>query len=249
MALLFQRLGHRGEALGDGTGRAGRGAGWVQAKRIGPDSDQAVPDFWPAQVFEVDTEGLAVGKLGVVLPLPGKVGIDLQHMADVADQDERWPPMIDRQRTGVAFGLAAGVAHQHIPASIGGSGARAVGLRGGKQARPKGRGLRMALQAGLLGFEDETAALVQVDAAGCGGPIRQEVLYRSFENVVVVPGRGTGWLWHGKTERLAELVQEHDVVGAFLAAFTPLPASDEGLDRLAGPVLDLAHRPKVRQKG
>jgi hypothetical protein len=100
----------------------------------------------------------------------------------------------------------------------------------------------------MLGFQDKTASLVKIDAAGRGGPIRQEVLYRSLEDVVVVSGRGTGGLWLWKTERVAELVQEHDVVGAFLAALTPLPAGDEGLDRLVRPVVELAHRPKVRQK-
>lgn len=170
--------------------------------------------------------------------------VDLQHMAHVADQDERWPPMVHWQRAGIAFGLAAGVAHQHIPAAIDGSDARTIRFDVGEQAGLKRRGLRMSLQAGLFSLKDKTATLVQVDAAGCGGPIRQEVLHRSFEDVVVVSRRGTGWLWHWKTERVAELVQEHDVVGAFLAAFTPLPAGDEGFDRLVGPVVELAHRPE-----
>ena len=68
--------------------------------------------------------------------------------------------MVHRQRTGIAFGLAAGVAHQHVPASIGGSGARAIGFDVGEQAGLKGRGLCMALQTGLFGFQDKTATLV-----------------------------------------------------------------------------------------
>ena len=54
---------------------------------------QTLADLLVPQVFEVDAEALAVGKLRVVLPLPGKVGIDLDAMADVADQDERRPAM------------------------------------------------------------------------------------------------------------------------------------------------------------
>jgi hypothetical protein len=88
-------------------------------QRIGPDQPQALPHLRPAQIVEVDAEGPAVGELDVVAALAGEVGIGLDHVADIADQDERRPPVIGRQGTGIVLGLAAGVQHQHVPGAGG----------------------------------------------------------------------------------------------------------------------------------
>lgn len=76
---------------------------------------EAVAHLWFAQVFEINTKALAVGKLGVVLPLPGEIGIDLDAVADVADEDERRPTMRGRQGAGVFLRLPLGVEHQDVP--------------------------------------------------------------------------------------------------------------------------------------
>jgi hypothetical protein len=74
----------------------------------------------------------------------------------------------------------------------------------------------------------KAAFLVKINPAGCGGPVRQEVFDRAFEDLVVVSRGGTGWPRHGKAERVAELVQEHDVVGALPAAFAPCQRAMNG---------------------
>jgi len=67
----------------------------VQMQRIIPNQRQPLADVGTPQVFQINAKRLPVGELRVVLPLAGEVGIDLDHMPDVADQDERRPAMID----------------------------------------------------------------------------------------------------------------------------------------------------------
>jgi hypothetical protein len=95
VTLLFQCLRHRGQTLGDGA-RHPRGLPRrVQLHRIGPDARQPIANVLPPQILHVDTKGLTIGELRVVLPLAGEVGIDLDHVAHVAHQDERRPAMRD----------------------------------------------------------------------------------------------------------------------------------------------------------
>ena len=66
----------------------------VQVLGVGPDAREPLADFRAAEVFQIDAERLAVGELRVVFPLAGEVGIGLDHMADVADQDEGRPAVV-----------------------------------------------------------------------------------------------------------------------------------------------------------
>lgn len=87
--------------------------------RIEPDRLQAVAHLGLAQIFEVDSKALAIGELRVIFALPGKVGIDLDTVTDVADDDERRPAVRWRQGAGVFFRLSLGVEHKHVPSAPG----------------------------------------------------------------------------------------------------------------------------------
>ena len=144
-----------------------------------------------AQVFKVDAKGLAVRELGVVLSLSGKIGVDLDAMADIADEDEGRPAMRRRQRAGVFFRLALGVEHQHVPGAIGAaSAARVFRDVGGEQVVLTGD-LLAALQAALLGLENKAVLLVEVDP-----PVRVAFVPvlpdGAFEDIVVVFVGGVG---------------------------------------------------------
>src|SRR3546814_16428689 len=69
VAVLLQRLRPAGEAFGDLARDAGRAAGGVQTLRIRPDGAQPLAHLRVVQVLQIDTETLAVGKLGGVLSL------------------------------------------------------------------------------------------------------------------------------------------------------------------------------------
>jgi hypothetical protein len=194
--------------------------------RIGPDTSQPLPDLRAAQVLQIDAERLAIGELGVVLPLAGEVGIGLDDVADVADQDERRPAMIDRQRPCITLGLAASVQHQHVPGPAGV--AHAAGRRFHAGQILDRDLLRTLYLPRLLGLQDETAALVEVDTAEAERPIDGRAPDRAFEDVVVLVGRSSGGGRAAHAEHVAEFGQEQGVVGAFLPTLLALPPGDEG---------------------
>src|SRR6185312_1097282 len=77
----------------------------VELVRVRPDQPQPLADFLIAQLFEIDAVALAVGELAVVASLAGEVGIDFEGVPDVADDDERRPLVVVRQRPGIVLRL------------------------------------------------------------------------------------------------------------------------------------------------
>ena len=64
-----------------------------KAVRVCPDGMQSGADGIVAQIVEADAIARAVGKLSVALPLAREVGIDLDHMANI-DDEQKWRPAI-----------------------------------------------------------------------------------------------------------------------------------------------------------
>ena len=78
---------------------------------------------------------VAADKLTFLLSLvPYLIDHDNVSVADVADQDERRPAVIGRQRPRILLGLFAGVAHEHVPASMRAAATAAVGVWQDRQA-------------------------------------------------------------------------------------------------------------------
>jgi hypothetical protein len=101
---------------------------------------QALADAGLGEVGEFDAVRARVGEGRVGGAGAGEVGVQLDDVADIDDDQERRPALVGGQRAGVAFGLAAG-AQQGIVEALAGS-----------------------AEFDLLGFENEMAALVAVDA-------------------------------------------------------------------------------------
>ena len=158
---LLQSFRHLGKTFGDLARDAGGFAGRVQGLRLCPDGFEPLDDPVVAQILQADAKALAVGKVGVGAAAAGKVGVNLQHIADVADDDEGRGWMVGGQAEDIVLGLTPRVAHQHVPLALGRGG------RGGF-VRLEQRSLAVVAVVGprLLGLQDETAALVQVDPQG-----------------------------------------------------------------------------------
>ena len=89
----FQRLREFRQQRRD-LARDFRGApGRIQDLGIGPDRSQAFAHGGIAQVLQIDAVRLAVRELGVVLPLQGEVGVKLDHMANIDDDQKRRPAL------------------------------------------------------------------------------------------------------------------------------------------------------------
>src|SRR3546814_7358266 len=89
MATLLQPAGDRGEQVRDIARDSGRAGGGIEAGGCVPDRRQAVAHVLVPQVVEHDPIARTVGKLSVRLSRAGEVGIDLDAVADVRDEQER----------------------------------------------------------------------------------------------------------------------------------------------------------------
>jgi len=230
MSLRLQRLRHGREAFGDGAGHLGRFARWVERQRIAPDRSYERARLRLAQVFEIDAERAPVGKLVVGFPVAAKIGVDLEAMADVADDDERRRFVVLRQEAHIILRLPARVEHQHVPGALGAAPPARLRLAAEQVDRAGNRLVAARPLARLLGFEDKAIALVEVDAPIGDAAVAPGLLDHALEHVIVgflLPRR----IGRGNAERGAKLGQEHRVVGPLLTALAALPAGDESPDR------------------
>jgi hypothetical protein len=122
--------------------------------------------------------------------------------------------MLRRQTAGIALGLAPGIHQQHVPATRRAALAEFNGTRlaehvGGRCRRLLGADvLDGAFLSALLGLQDKTAALIEVDTPGRVGSVAVRFLDRALEDVVVLFGPGGGGLRLRDAEDGAKLGQE-----------------------------------------
>lgn len=169
---------------GDLTGDPGGGAGGVERHGVLPDRAEAFADLFIAEVFEVDAEAVAVRELGVALPLAQEIGIDLDEVPDIHDEEGGGPAVLLCHGTGLAVRLVAGAEHgvfeaPGAPLAVAGLGAGRVLF--GEEAEL----LRFRLRPGtLLRLHDEAVFAAEVDPA-VTPPAGVSFGDRSFEAVVV----------------------------------------------------------------
>ena len=102
---LLQRLAHLREALGDVAGDAGGLLRRIEGMRLLPDALQKRADVVLAQIVQVDAKAVAVGEMAVGAPGAGEVGVKLQAVADIADDDEGRRRMIRIEQEDVRLRL------------------------------------------------------------------------------------------------------------------------------------------------
>ena len=133
--------------------------------------------------------------------------------------------MVGRKAKDIVLGLATRVAHQHVPLALG---------RGGREGfvRLEQRALALVALVGarLLGFQNEAAALVEIDPQGRGQTFGFPPFHATLEHIVIGPSVVAGRVRPGKTQRPAQLCKEHLIVGALGAAARLAPPLDERID-------------------
>ena len=113
---LLQRLAHLRKALGDVAGDAGGFLRRVEGMRLLPDALQMRADVVLAQIVHVDAKPVAVGEMAIGAPGAGEVGVKLQAVADIADNDEGRRRMIRIEQEDIRLRLLARILHHHVPA-------------------------------------------------------------------------------------------------------------------------------------
>ena len=181
------------------------------------------------QILQIDAKAAAIGKLIEGFAIAAEVGVNLEAMADIAHDEEGRRLMGLRQQPRIALALRAGVVHENVPGGVDGPAAQFFGLPGEEVRLPRDL-LGAALDlAGLLGLQHEAIALVQINAPGRDGAIAGDLLHRALEDIIILPGMACG-IGPGQAQHIAELAQEHGVIGPLLPPMPPLPPPDELLD-------------------
>lgn len=176
----------------------------VERQRGEPDGGKARANVVAAQVGQPDAMAARVGEGRVGGAGTAELGVDVDHVADIDDEQEGRPAFVGRQRPRVAFGLGAGNHHGVVETACG-------------------------ADAQFLGFEYEGAAPVAVGEVGRGAAVAGNEGDAALEDVGVVGGVGARRVGLGQTEQFAQFADEELVVGA-LGAVGRLPAGDEGVD-------------------
>gem|GEM_PF-2992592 len=203
MAGAFERPGDARQMAGDLARDPRRGTRRVERQRVAPQHPQALAEAAFGEVGEPDAVRTRVGEGGIGGAGAREVGVQLDDLADIDDDQERRPALVGRQRAGVAFGLAARPL-QGVVETLAGD-----------------------VEADLLGFENEMAALVAVDASVRRTAVTVAKTDPALEDVGVVAGIVARRVGGGDVEQPAEVGDEELVVGQ-LGTVGRSPAGDEG---------------------
>jgi len=217
--LALEPLGDDRQPPGNVARHLGRALGRVERQRLGPDATQPLLHFGQQQLVHGDAIPLPVGEMRVVLPLPRKVGVDLQHVPHIQHQQERRIAVLHRQRPRIALRLVARRQHRPVPAAGAASGRPQLHLRRVLRQQVQLVAMRPGLaQARLLRFQHEAAALVEVDPPRRSRPIRMLEADPPLICIVVLRVIGGAERRCRQAQRVAETLDELLRVGNLAAA-------------------------------
>ena len=198
--------------------------------RIEPDLAQALADFRVVEIRQGDAVRDGIGEAFVLAAGAGELGVEVDGVANVTDDQERRAALLGRQGGDVAACLVEGA----FKGFVEGDGA-ALAVAGLAVARG-GRVVRFAGDVGaLLAFPDERAAPVKVDEAGGSRAVGIPAGDGPLKDVSVLGIVGRGWIGARQVEKGAKLAQEAGVIGP-LGSPGVFPAFDEGGDLFGGGV-------------
>lgn len=161
---------------------------------------------------------MSIGKMIVILPQPGEVGVDLDHVADIDDQQEWRVAVIYRQRAGIILRLPPRSDHHLVPALGAAFGVPEL-LCGLESRKRQLLALHRLLPLRrLLGLQNEAALLVAVDAPGGASAIRMVEGYVSLEHVIVEPRFLAGKFRLRQPQSPSQPLNEQLIIGHFRAA-------------------------------
>jgi hypothetical protein len=209
----------------------------IKAERGRPYGGKPFADFGVAQILQPDAEPRGVGELGVLLPCAREIGIDIDAMANIGDQQEGRPAMIDGQRLGIAFGLSLGLEHRRRPTRR--SPFRRALLqffrRGlAKEIRLAALG-RLAVGIGaLLRLQHKAIALIGVQAAKAGRAVAIILKHAAFEHIVILAIVALAALGRIDADQRAEAVNKALRICEFRPAGYD-PVGNERFEFVSGP--------------
>lgn len=186
----------------------------IETERVQPDLAHALAESRIAQLVQANAVMAGIGKGRVNAPGAGELRVQLQRPPDIDQHDKRRPALLRGQVANVFIGLIMRGQHRLIPT------------------------VRRRSLAGLLGFEDEALAVIQIDVAAGHAAVGMADLDPALEHVGVAPGVVAGRLRLRQVQRGAQLGQEDLPVGP-LAAEIAAPTGDKGFEPFGGGVREV----------
>jgi len=159
----FEGLGEFGKAAGDVAGDLGGFLGGIERIGIGPDGAEGGAVFFLAEIGEEDAVVFRVREALVMAAGAGELGVKIDAVADVANEEKRRAALGERERGDVAAALVEGAFEGAVEG--GGAALAVAGFGGGGFGEFVGGGID---GGALLGFVDEVARFVEVDVVGDG---------------------------------------------------------------------------------
>ena len=181
---IFQRLADFRQAFGDIARHARGFLRGIEGMRFLPDFCQPFANGRFTQIFEIDPKALAIWKLVVSTSCAGEIRVNLERVADVAGDDERWCGMIGVEQKHIGLRLLASVLHHHIPAARDAAPAELFGLCV-EQGKLAGDGLLLARKTRLLRLQYEAVSLVEIDAFWRRAPVALARTDSALEYVII----------------------------------------------------------------
>jgi hypothetical protein len=151
-----------------------------------------------------------------------KIGIDLDAVADIHDDQERRP---FGQGLGVLLGLAAGAQHRCVPGVGAADAVAAPAPRSCKTSFFQQR-WRLLGFAALFGLQHKRVVPIKIDKSGAGRTAGVVKMHRPLEYVFVAFGFAGCRLRPRKPKDFAQLDQEQAVIRA-LGSGRTLPSADK----------------------
>ena len=252
VAVLVEGFGEFREGFGHLTGDGGGVFGGIEGMGISPDAAEAVADFRAVEIREGDAVEDGIGEAFVLPAGAGELGVEVDGVADIADDEEGRTALGGGEGGDIFPGLVVGAGEDFVEG--GGAAFAVAGFLGGGACGPgggdeveEGAGFGGFEEGALFGFKDEAAGFVEIEVAAGGGAVGFLVGDGAFEDVAVFGVVGAGGFRVRDVEDLtAEFREEEGVVGFFGAAGF-FPTGDEGSDGFGGWIRHWLHWNKFGQ--
>lgn len=222
VAIGFERLRELGEAGGDVAGHLGGALGGVERVGIGKDEAQALDDLGTMQVGEQNAVVFRIGKPLVAPAGAGELGVEVEGMADIAD-DEKWRAAVaSREVRDVVAPLVVSALEGFVECGAATAAVAGFCCRG-----------QLQVADALFGLQNEVRGFVEIDVVCDRGAIRCDAGDRAVEDEEVFLGIGRSGVRAGNAEKIAEFGKEHLVIRPLGRARCG-PTGNEGIDSSHG---------------
>jgi hypothetical protein len=222
VAIGFKGLRELGQAGGDVAGDLGGFLAGIERVRIGEDKAQALANLRAVEIAEENAVVSGIGKPLVSSAGAGELGVEIEGVANIADDEKRRAAVACREMRDVVAALVIGALEGFVESGT--SPAAVAGFC---------RTGRVGFTNALLGFQNKVRGFVEIDVVRHGGSVGGHASDGAIEDEEIFLGIGRSGVRARHLEEVAEFGKEHLVIRP-LGSARVSPAGYKGFDRIQG---------------